>query len=163
MPSQLVKDCSRLLCERGLTLAFAESATAGRLASEFSLTPDSGKVLQGGVVCYDACIKEDILKIPADFIKKYTPESAEVTREMALRLKELIKADIYIANTGLTTPGGSESPDKPVGTMFVHVLIGDSSLSVRKVFEGPPELIVLQTADLVATTLIQELSTVVKA
>jgi nicotinamide-nucleotide amidase len=163
MPSQLVKDCSRLLRERELTIAFAESATAGRLASEFSLTPDSGKILQGGVVCYDAFIKEDILKIPADFIKKYSPESAEVTHEMARRLRGLIKSDIYVANTGLTTPGGSETPEKPVGTMFVHVLYKDNSVSVRKVFEGPPEIIVLQTADLVASTLIQELSAVVRA
>ncbi len=162
MPSQLVKDCSRLLCELKLTIAFAESATAGRLASEFSLTPESGKILQGGVVCYDACIKEDVLKISADFIKKYTPESAEVTREMAVRLKKLIKADIYVANTGLTTPGGSETPEKPVGTMFLHMLYRDSSIAVREVFEGTPELIVLQTADLLARTLMEELTAVVK-
>lgn len=38
MPSKLIIECSKTLKELGLTIAFAESATAGRIASEFSLT-----------------------------------------------------------------------------------------------------------------------------
>jgi nicotinamide-nucleotide amidase len=161
MPSALVIECSKLLCERNLTIAFAESATAGRLASEFSLTPDSGKVLQGGLVCYDARIKEGVLKIPPEIIKRYTPESAEVTHQMAERLQDLIKADIYVANTGLTTSGGSETPEKPVGTMFVHILFQGRSIAERQVFDGPAEKVVLETADLIARILINELKAVV--
>jgi nicotinamide-nucleotide amidase len=159
MPSQQVIDCSKKLKDLNLTIAFAESATAGRLASEFSLTPDSGAVLKGGLVCYDACVKEDILLIPKSYIEEFTPESPEVTKELALRLRKFMESDVQVAVTGLPSPGGSESPQKPVGTMFIHLLIKESSIAVHKVFEGSPEEIILMTIDTVATTIINELNT----
>jgi nicotinamide-nucleotide amidase len=42
--------------------------------------------LKSGIVCYDACIKQDVLGLPAELVEKYTPESAEVTKELAIRL-----------------------------------------------------------------------------
>src|SRR5438270_10903085 len=105
-----LQECGKELKKQKLTIAFAESATAGRLSAEFSLIPDSGDFLIGGLVCYDACLKQDILGVPEELIKKYTPESAEVTSELARRLPSLIKSDIQVAVTGLTTEGGSETP-----------------------------------------------------
>lgn len=114
--------CSKLLAEQNLTIAFAESATAGKLAYEFSRTPYSGAVLKGGIVCYDACIKEDMLGIASETLAKYTPESAEVTREMCHSLQHKMSSEVSVAVTGLTAPGGSESPKKPVGTMFYCII-----------------------------------------
>lgn len=160
MPSKLILDCSKTLKKRGLTIAFAESATAGRLASEFSLCPDSGGMLKGGLVCYDAQVKECVLGVDPGLIQQFTPESEEVTKELAFRLRDLISSDIQVAVTGLTTPGGSETPQKPVGTIFIHILIKDRSIAIRKVFEGSPEQIVLLAADLAAKTIIGELETI---
>ncbi|HEY4196779.1 MAG TPA: CinA family protein [Mucilaginibacter sp.] len=149
--------CSELMAERGLTIAFAESATAGWLCSEFALTEQSGRVLMGGITCYDASLKVSLLKIPQGLIDTFTPESMEVTREMAYHLAKLIKADIYVTVTGLTTPGGSETKEKPVGTMFVFALIKNREASFRKVFQGPPEEIIHQTISATAELLINEL------
>ncbi|HEY9003979.1 MAG TPA: nicotinamide-nucleotide amidohydrolase family protein [Mucilaginibacter sp.] len=157
MPSELLIRCSHLLKEKKLTITFAESATAGRLSAEFALIPDCGEILKGGIVCYDACIKQDILGVPESLVKKYTPESAEVTEEMARRLGTIIKADIYIAITGLTMRGGSESSEKPVGTIFIHAIINQKPVPVREVFKGSPEEVVLQTVDRVAQLLIDEI------
>ena len=157
MPSKLVTDCSKIISEHNLTIAFAESATAGRLASEFSLTPDSGSVLKGGLVCYDACVKEDILMIPKGLVEEFTPESAEVTEEMALQLRKFIESDIQVATTGLPSSGGSETDKKPVGTMFGHILIREKSIAVHRVFTGTPEQIILQSIDQIAETIINEL------
>jgi nicotinamide-nucleotide amidase len=157
MPSATVKVCSKLLLDQELTISFAESASAGRVSSEFSLMPDCGKILKGGIVCYDACIKQDILGVPEELVEKYTPESAEVTKELAERLKQLMKADIQVAVTGLTMPGGSETPEKPVGTMFIHAIIKDNPVAVREVYKGDPEQIVLQTVDRVAQLIIDKL------
>lgn len=162
MPSQVIMDCSKLMRKLGYTIAFAESATAGRMSSEFALTPESGDILKGGLVCYDARVKEDILKIPADLVEKYTPESAEVTVKMASQLKELINADIHIATTGLTRPGGSETPEKPVGTIFIHLLIHDRPVPLRRVFTGLPEEIMLQAIDLAALSITMELEKIEK-
>jgi nicotinamide-nucleotide amidase len=54
MAERKISICSKLMAEQGLTIAFAESATAGWLCSEFALTEESGKVLKGGIACYDA-------------------------------------------------------------------------------------------------------------
>lgn len=157
MPSDLLIKCSEMVREQELTIACAESATAGRLSAEFALIPDCGNILKGGIVCYDACIKQDILGIPAELVERYTPESAEVTKELANRLQKFIKSDIQIGITGLTMPGGSETEEKPVGTMFIHAVIKGKQVAAREVFEGTPEEIVLQTIDSVARILINEL------
>ncbi len=158
MPSDILVKCSEVLLNNELTIATAESATAGRLAAEFSLIPNCGKALKGGIISYDAGVKEDILDVSDDLVKRYTPESAEVTEDMANKLQKLIKADIYIAITGLTMPGGSETSEKPVGTMFIHAIMNGKSIPVREVYEGSPEEVVLQTIDRVAQLIIDELS-----
>src|SRR6195952_5286665 len=150
--------CSKLMAQQGLTIAFAESATAGWLCSEFALTEESGKVLKGGIACYDADLKVDLLKVPQELIDEFTPESMEVTREMAYRLRELIESDIQLTVTGLTTPGGSETPEKPVGTMFVFALFKDKEASFRRVFSGSCEDVIHQTIEATAELLIRELS-----
>jgi nicotinamide-nucleotide amidase len=148
-----IDKCSKLMAKQGLTIAFAESATAGWLCSEFALTEESGKVLKGGIACYDADLKVSILKVPQILIDRFTPESLEVTREMALRLGDVIPSDIQVAVTGLTTPGGSETGEKPVGTMFVVAIIRDREISFRKVFKGTCEDIIHQTIQATAEML----------
>jgi len=154
----LLQQCCSMLSDSGLTIAFAESATAGKLAYEFSQAENSGNILKGGLVCYDACIKEDILHIPKAFVDEYTPESPEVTREMALKLNEIMGADVIVAVTGLTSPGGSEGPHKPVGTMFYCILVDNKLHERRKVFTGNPREIIDLTIEQVVKTLIQVLT-----
>ncbi|MGN6179505.1 MAG: CinA family protein [Mucilaginibacter sp.] len=157
MAENRISICSKLMAEKGLTIAFAESATAGWLCSEFALTDESGKVLKGGIACYDADLKVSILKVPQSLIDQYTPESMEVTREMAYRLAELIPSDIQVTVTGLTSPGGSETAEKPVGTMFVCALIKGNEVNFRKVFHGSCEDVIHQTVYATADLLIAAL------
>lgn len=146
------------MARQDLTIAFAESATAGWLCSEFALTEESGKVLKGGIACYDAGVKVSLLGMPQQLIDQYTPESMEVTREMAYRLKDILISDIQVSVTGLTTPGGSETREKPVGTMFIFALIRGREASFRKVFSGTCEQVIRQTIEAAAELLITELS-----
>jgi nicotinamide-nucleotide amidase len=145
--------CANILKEKGLNIAFAESATAGRAMAEFSLIEKAGDFLKGGLVCYDAGVKEDILKVPHSLILNYTAESAEVTQAAANGLKSLMDADVYVAITGLTSPGGSETKDKPVGTIFVHYLYNGKEKASQAVFDGEGESIVIQAVNYIATTL----------
>lgn len=147
MPSTLVIDCAAAIAKNHLSVAFIESATAGRMCSEFALTPYSGKILRGGISCYEVFVKEDLLKVPHDLIAKYTPESAEVTAALAASGAKLLTADVTVAITGLTTAGGSETEDKPVGTMFVDIRFRDVYVAERAVYSGSPESIILQCID----------------
>ncbi|HKG04993.1 MAG TPA: CinA family protein [Pedobacter sp.] len=151
----LIFSCTRLLIERQLTIAFAESATAGRICAEFSLAPEAGKYLKGGLACYDASLKEDLLGVPPEQIQTFTPESMPVTKSIATGLQTLIPADIHIGCTGLTCPGGSETPEKPVGTMFIYGIKGQETIfSERKWYPGDQNEIISGTIESVAELLI---------
>lgn len=152
---ELIEECGNLIAAAKLTVAFAESATAGILAFEFSQSEHSGEILRGGLVCYDAHIKEKVLGVPTTLIEKYTPESAEVTKEMAIRLKKMMGADVVVSVTGLTTSGGSEGPGKPVGTMFYCVLIEERTIERREVFSGSAREIVYHTIEDIVKTIIK--------
>ncbi len=147
MPSEKVRACAKAIAEKEWKIAFVESATAGRMCSEFSLTENSGDILRGGISCYEVFIKENILKVPHELIEKHTPESAAVTESLAQNALPLFKSEIVVAVTGLVAPGGSETPEKPVGTMFLHIMMAGRALSHREVFKGKPEDIVLQAID----------------
>lgn len=147
-------DCGKLLIKHNLTLAFAESATAGRISAEFALIPDAGKFLKGGIVCYDADLKCTLLDVPRDQLKIFTPESEIVTCAITTGLQKLIPADIHIGCTGLTAPGGSETEEKPVGTMFLYGVKSNELLFNEKpTFQGAPEEIVRQTVEFLSQLL----------
>jgi nicotinamide-nucleotide amidase len=154
----IIAECAGIIAAHNLTIAFVESATAGSLAFAFSQTEQSGEILKGGLVCYDACLKEDILGIPKNMIEEFTPESEEITRAMALKLKKIMKADIIVAVTGLTTEGGSEGPGKPVDTMFYCILYQNEITERKKIFSGSPDDIIENTLIQIAKTIIKILS-----
>lgn len=157
MSTDYVHQCARLLASLKKTVSSAESATAGRFCSSLSLMAESGQILMGGIVCYDADVKTNLLGIPKDFIETFTPESAEVTQAMADALGRLFPSDIHVAITGLVSPGGSETADKPVGTIFIHVKIDGKHFAVRQVFSGSPEKIVLQAVERAAQCIVEAL------
>ncbi|GAB3173393.1 CinA family protein [Telluribacter humicola] len=148
---------SHFMRDHQLTVSFVESASTGRFVYDFTSVPDCGPTVRGSIVCYDPKVKESLLGVSGEVIEQYTAESAEVTQHLANSLKTLIPADIIIAVTGLASPGGSETPEKPVGTMFVHGYIGDEPFRKRFVFDGGPDEIIKQTIDSTATFLLERL------
>lgn len=153
-----VASCGEKLIAAELSLAFAESATAGRLTAEFSLVENAGKFLKGGIACYNACLKESLLKVPVELIEQYTPESMEVTRAITVGLSNVIDADIHIGVTGLPFSGGSETPEKPVGTMFIcGTYKGKTIFAEQIIFSGHPEEIIRQSVTYTALLLMEYL------
>jgi nicotinamide-nucleotide amidase len=148
MTSETMNRVGKLLITKKLTIAFAESATAGRLSSDFSMIEDAGKFLKGGIACYDACVKEGLLSVDPKLIAEFTPESMEVTRAISLGIARVIPADIHIGITGLTCPGGSETEEKPVGTMFIYAVRDSEQIfSQRLNFTGSRWEIVSNTVN----------------
>lgn len=135
----MTDSCAKFLAEKQLTVVFIESATAGYLAHRFSMSPYSGDVLMGGLVCYDISIKKDVLKVPAQLLNKFTPESIEVTRELVHTSRTMFDADLHVACTGLLKHGGSETEEKPVGTFFYCIGYKGEAYDFRSLCHGPPE------------------------
>jgi nicotinamide-nucleotide amidase len=147
-----ISDLSRLLQKlqkQKLTIAFAESCTAGMLASEMVKGRGTGSVLLGSIVTYNENVKQLLLGVKKTTLELYTAESQQVTNEMVMGLHKLLQADFCVAVTGLTTEGASEHDDKPVGTVFFSIYNLDRVLEFREEFDGTCESIRQQSTDFI--------------
>lgn len=158
MVAEEIRECSKIIAAKNLKIAFVESATAGWMASEFALIPESGDIFLGGIVCYDKTTKEELFNIPSQILDTYTAESAEVTELLAKGLNKYFKCDISVAVTGLIAPGGSESSTKPVGTMFIHIILPNANYCQhQEVFSGSPKQIITKTINCTIQLLLKNL------
>lgn len=75
---------------------------------------------------------------------------------MCSGLTDLILADVHVAVTGLTCPGGSETVEKPVGTIFICGFYqGKKLFSERLHFKGSELEIISQTVSHTAQLLMK--------
>ena len=133
-----------------LTLALAESCTCGLVAAQLASATGVSEVLLGSVVTYHIEAKQRLLGVKKETLATYSAESQQTTNEMALGLhRHLPAADVCVAVTGLCGPGASETPDKPVGTVFVTVLLEGHAHEYRAQFSGPADKLREQAAQLV--------------
>jgi nicotinamide-nucleotide amidase len=135
---KIIFNLVKKLKEGELEVAFAESATCGMLAQMLNTVPGTSDVFAGSIVCYKESVKTSLLNIKPSLIKKHTAESQQVTDALVKNLYRLIPADICVAVTGLTTPDGSETKNKPAGTMFVSIHYKNQLKKFKKVFNGSP-------------------------
>ncbi|WP_317951128.1 competence/damage-inducible protein A, partial [Rossellomorea marisflavi] len=91
----------RLLKEKGLTLAAAESLTAGLFQSSLASIAGASSVLEGGVVCYQDSVKRNVLNVREETLKNHGAVSRECAIELAANVRTLFKSDIGISFTGV--------------------------------------------------------------
>src|SRR5574338_268902 len=108
----------RLLKERELRIAVAESCTGGGLANRITDINGSSKYFERGVVTYSNAAKVELLKVDEDVMLEKGAVSAEVAMQMAEGIKSISGADIGVSLTGIMGPTGAVT-DKPVGTVFI--------------------------------------------
>jgi nicotinamide-nucleotide amidase len=108
----------RLLRERGLTLAVAESCTGGLVGHRLTEVPGSSEYFLMGVVTYSNDAKERLLGVRPETLRERGAVSTQTAEEMAAGVRRLAGADLGLATTGIAGPGGG-TPDKPVGTVCV--------------------------------------------
>ena len=119
----------KLLKTKKLKVAVAESCTGGMLGEMITRIPGSSKYFQGGVISYNAKIKEDLLKVPPEVIKKYGEVSKEVAQLMAEGVRRCCHIDIGISITGIAGPGGA-TEKKKVG--LVYMALADSKKTITQ-------------------------------
>ena len=103
---------------RGLTVATAESCTGGLIAKLITDIAGSSGYFKGGAVSYADAAKTALLGVPAEQLAAHGAVSAQVARAMALGAMERLEADVAVAVTGVSGPGGG-SAAKPVGLTYV--------------------------------------------
>lgn len=124
------KEVHRILIERQVTLAIAESCTGGNLTARFTALPGASAYLKGGIVAYSHELKRNLLGIDSQTIGMYGVVSEEVARSMAEGARKTMGADYAIATTGIAGPSGG-TPETPVGTVWIAVATPQQTISTR--------------------------------
>jgi nicotinamide-nucleotide amidase len=134
-----------LLREHKMTIAVAESCTGGLLASRLTDVPGSSAYVDRGVVCYSDQAKTDLAGVPKALIREHGAVSEPVAKAMAEGIRLRAGTNIGIGITGIAGPGGG-TPEKPVGTVAVAVVV-DDEIRVRTFqFVGSREMVKFQAA-----------------
>ncbi len=134
-----------LLRERTMTVAVAESCTGGLLASRLTDVPGSSEYVDRGVVCYSNRSKTELAGVPEALMHDHGAVSEPVARAMAEGIRSRAGTNVGIGITGIAGPGGG-TPEKPVGTVAVAVVL-DEECRVRTFqFIGNREMVKFQAA-----------------
>ena len=133
--ARLVGQLQERCLGRGLTVATAESCTGGYIAKSITDMAGSSGYFRGGVVSYSNEVKMRLLGVPADQLAAHGAVSAQVARSMAVGVLAATGADLAVAVTGISGPGGG-SPAKPVGLTYVAVADATSVDVRRFVWQG---------------------------
>ena len=116
----LEETIGRMLSEKGMTVAVAESCTGGLVASRLTDVAGSSLYFLQGFVTYSNQAKQKTLGVQKELIESFGAVSEEVARAMAKGCLEKSGADIAVATTGIAGPSGG-SPEKPVGMVCLAI------------------------------------------
>ena len=136
----LAKVAADLLRSRDLTLAVAESATGGLLASEFTGICGASKFFAGGCVCYSNESKMQLLDVPECLLAQHGAVSAENAVAMAMGVSERLGADYSLAITGFAGPCGGTN-ENPVGTIYIALYSPHGVWSKKLHYPGPRAMV----------------------
>ncbi|MHB8173340.1 MAG: nicotinamide-nucleotide amidohydrolase family protein, partial [Nitrospirota bacterium] len=109
---------ARLLTERKLTIATAESCTGGLVAKRLTDVAGSSVYMERGVVTYSNISKEELLSVPAEVFMEHGAVSGETAKFMAEGIRKSAGTDIGLSITGIAGPGGGTA-EKPVGLVYI--------------------------------------------
>ncbi|MBR2315970.1 MAG: nicotinamide-nucleotide amidohydrolase family protein [Clostridia bacterium] len=129
--SPLENEAVTLLREKKITVATAESCTGGLLSQRITNVSGASEIFHCGIISYANEIKEKLLFVEKDMLKKYGAVSAVVACEMARGAMHRAQSDISLGITGIAGPG-SDGTDKPVGLVYVALYDGEK-VQVREI------------------------------
>ncbi|TYP98229.1 nicotinamide-nucleotide amidase [Tenacibaculum adriaticum] len=132
----LEKQIGNLLLEKQKTICTAESLTGGKIASTIVSVPGASNYFKGSFVTYTAEIKQELLGVSPEIIKKYTVVSKEVAGAMALSARKKMHTDYAIAVTGNAGPT-TDHNNKDVGLVFIAVA-SEKGVEVHEFNFGQP-------------------------
>jgi nicotinamide-nucleotide amidase len=125
---------ARLLTQRGVTIAVAESCTGGLVAHRLTRTPGASAYLDGGVIAYSNAAKHRWLYVPESLLERHGAVSAEAARAMAEGVRGQAGTDLAIATTGVAGPTGATDA-KPIGLVFLALAHAEGT-DVREIRFG---------------------------
>ena len=93
---------------RGLTLATAESLTAGAVVARLVDVPGASAVIAGGAACYSLEAKTRVLGVDAALLAATGESPRRSAAAMAEGARSLYGTDLAVSTTGVAGPGPDE-------------------------------------------------------
>ena len=132
---------------QGKTLVTAESLTGGGIGAVLTGVPGASAVFKGGVISYTDEVKREVLGVPKAYLATFGAVSAPVAEATAVGVRELLRADVAVAVTGLAGPSGDAFGNE-VGTVFIGYA-DDRGVSAGEYhFTGDREAVRAQTIEM---------------
>jgi nicotinamide-nucleotide amidase len=110
---ELEEIVGKIVTQRKLTLAIAESCTGGMIANRITNVPGSSTYFERGVISYSNKSKIEILRVPQSLIDKYGAVSKEVAEAMAAGVRSI------------------SGTDKPVGLVWIGYSDSSSTFAMK--------------------------------
>lgn len=124
---------AKLLINKKMTIATAESCTGGLLAHRLTNVSGSSKYLLGGIVSYSNDVKIEKVGVKKETIIAYGAVSEQTAGEMARGIQNEFQTNIGIGITGIAGPTGG-TDEKPVGLVYIGLAIKDKLIVKRFLF-----------------------------
>ena len=143
--ASLAADTARRLKELSITVALAESCTAGLVAALLANTDGASSLLWGSYVCYAREAKVSMLGLDDNALSAYGLVSGETASLMVKAALERSGADMAVSVTGLAGPRGDGRV--PVGTVWAAAGFQNAEARVKKFyFEGERNIVRFKAA-----------------
>ncbi|MEJ8776863.1 competence/damage-inducible protein A [Pseudogracilibacillus sp. ICA-222130] len=123
-----------LLKERKMSIASAESLTAGLFTSNIVDNSGASAILKGGVVCYDPAVKRQVLQVADETIRIHGTVSEQCAKELAENVRDILGSAIGISFTGVAGP--NEIEGKKAGTVYIGIATEEGTKVSKFVFAG---------------------------
>ena len=144
----MIDEVIAYLIENKITVATAESCTAGLISATIGNFSGVSEIFSEGFVTYSNEAKEKNLGVSHDTLEMYGAVSEQTAREMAEGVCRVTGARLGLSATGIAGPTGGTA-DKPVGLVYMGVCLDAVTTVVRCVFDGDRTAVRTQTVDAV--------------
>ncbi|MGJ0182693.1 CinA family protein [Corynebacterium glyciniphilum] len=119
LPTILARRLVSSATSAGVTVATAESLTAGDIASTIAGVAGASAVLRGGLVVYATDLKATLAGVDESLLSARGPVDPDVARALARGAASRCGADIGLGVTGVAGPDSQDG--HPVGEVYVAV------------------------------------------
>ena len=133
--TEQVLSLSRLLLDKKLQLATAESCTGGLIAAACTDLAGSSAWFERGFVTYSNDAKMELLCVEERILRRAGAVCEGVARAMVTGALAHSKAQVAVAVTGVAGPTGG-SASKPVGTVWFGFAVPGQVVTEKCHFDG---------------------------
>lgn len=128
-------EVARLLEEKKLHVATAESCTGGLIAGTLVNVPGISAWFGEGYVTYSNEAKEKLLGVSHETLVTYGAVSEQTAKQMAEGVAKAAGVEVSIVSTGIAGPDGG-TDEKPVGLVYLGCFCNGVVYVEKHIFDG---------------------------